>query len=182
MTWKYVRGLPLWMYTPHIQLVLYRCVHTYTPRHKLKHTNNIEYIRGGSLLSSAHTYTHTYTVDSPLSTPRSFIVSGMKDSEWLVWNPTQSSYTVMCCFAPWSSLSGASINRAIVRSALPKGFTPISSAMWLQSPFGLTFHCWSPKQYGDRGQTKGLIRYKPLWTRVEFYFVSSFQCWFFFND
>lgn len=44
-----------------------------------------------------------------------------KNSAWLVGNPTQSSYTA--CI---SSLSGASVNRAIVWSALPKGFTPIS--------------------------------------------------------
>lgn len=126
----------------------------------------------GGVLSSTHAYTYTYAVDLPLSTLRSFIVSGMKDTEWLVLNPTQSSYTVMCCFAPWSSLSGASINRAIVRSALPKGFTPIPRAMWwCQSPIGLTFHSiWGRRANKSFGTLETFMEHNKI------RFGSYFSC------
>lgn len=101
---------------------------THTHVHMHPHTMLDLYIKNGNSLSSTHTPTHMHTLQLPLSTFPSctFIVSRMKNTVWLVGNPTQSSYTVMCCFAPWSSLSGASVNRAIVWSALPRSFTPIS--------------------------------------------------------
>lgn len=95
-----------------------------------------------------YTPTHVHTQEPLLSAfqPARLLLAAWR--MWLVWNPTQSSYTVMCCFALWSSLSGASINRAIVWSALPKGFTPIS--VWGSFPIWSTFCCWSRKDYGVR--------------------------------
>lgn len=73
----------------------------------------------------SHTPTHMHTPQFPLSAPAPLLSATRRiPCDWLE-KPTQSSHTEMCCFASWSCLSGASVNRAIVWSALPRGFTPI---------------------------------------------------------
>lgn len=112
-------------------------------------------------LSSIHTYTHAHTRIATIHFPSStFIVSRMKDTVWLVWNPTQSSYTVMCCFALWSSLSGASVNRAIVWSALPKGFTPISPSWFVASLISASLYTVAVKSIMGLGLGKKLHMWK----------------------
>ena len=112
--------------------------------------------KNGNSSSSKHTYKHAQAATANIHfLSCTFIVSRVKNSVRLAGNPTQSSYTAMCCFAPWHCVSGASVNSAIVWSALPKGFTGVSPlVVCMESHVGLALQRCSQKHYRARDKGK----------------------------
>lgn len=93
------------------------------------------------------------------------------------------SYTVLLhdniLFCTMELTSGASVNRAIVWSALPKGFTPhLSLAVHGRSHIGLAFQCCSQNHYGGQGQEKALYSgsgcFRTLQDKSHVFFFTSF--------